>query len=96
MTISKETVEEMKLATKADEATEKHDGVPLYHEYKKPDGIQIKHPPIMQGIQPTIQEIHLQFDKISVGTGDNKHTFDLVKIFKGLEHIADISQNDRT
>jgi hypothetical protein len=43
--------------------------------------------------QPVIaNEIHLQFDKISVGTGDNKHTFDLVKIFKGLEHIADVSK----
>lgn len=31
MTISKETVEEMKLATKADEPTEKHDGVNLFH-----------------------------------------------------------------
>lgn len=64
---------------------EKHDGVPLYHEYEKPDGIQIKKPPITQ-------ELHLQIDKISVGTGDNKHTFDVVKIFKGLEHIAEISK----
>lgn len=65
--------------------TEKHDGVPLYHEYEEPVGIQINQPPITQ-------EIYLQFDKISVGTGNNKHTFDLVKIFKGLEHIADVSK----
>lgn len=70
--------------------SEKHDGVPLYHEYKKPVGIQIKQPQITQ---PQItQELHLQFDKISVGTGNNKRAFDLVKIFKGLEHIADISK----
>lgn len=36
--------------------------------------------------------IFLQFDKVSVGTGNNKHTFDLVKIFKGLDHIADVSK----
>lgn len=64
---------------------EKHDGVPLYHPYQRPVGIQMNQPLIAN-------EIHLQFDKISVGTGDNKHTFDLVKIFKGLEHIADISK----
>ena len=38
---------------------------------------------------PELKELTLTFKKISIGTGPDKQTFDLIKIFKGLELLAD-------
>ena len=35
------------------------------------------------------RDIWIEFNTISVGVGKNKKTFDLVKIFEGLEKLAE-------
>lgn len=35
------------------------------------------------------KDIWIEFNTISVGTGNKKKTFDLVKIFEGLERLAE-------
>lgn len=40
----------------------------------------------MLNMQP--HDIWLQFNTITVGIGENKKTFDLVKIFEGLEMLG--------
>lgn len=38
----------------------------------------------------TPHNIWLQFKTITVGVGEEKKTFDLIKIFEGLERLAEI------
>ena len=40
-------------------------------------------------IVPT--DIWLQFNTLSVGVGENRHTFDLVKILEGLTRLAEVT-----
>ena len=40
-------------------------------------------------IMPT--DIWLQFNTLSVGVGENRHTFDLVKILQGLTRLAEVT-----
>ena len=45
----------------------------------------------MLNMQP--HDIWLQFNTITVGIGENKKTFDLVKIFEGLETLSKLKIN---
>lgn len=40
----------------------------------------------------TPQNIWLQFKTITVGVGEEKKTFDLIKIFEGLERLAEVKE----
>ena len=48
--------------------------------------------PVDENGNPIIPtDIWLQFNTLSVGVGENRHTFDLVKILEGLTRLAEVT-----
>ena len=48
--------------------------------------------PVDENDNPVVPtDIWLQFNTLSVGVGENRHTFDLVKILQGLTRLAEVT-----